>query len=103
MESDGESVAYSCRKLTGVAYAVSTNTDIYLRHLETNNEVNLSEGMMGYDTAPLFSPCGQYMVWNSMERDGYEADKNRLMLYSFEDGSIKDLTANFPYNVNAAT
>ncbi len=100
---DGESVAYSCRKLTGVAYAVSTNTDIYLRHLETNNEVNLSEGMMGYDTAPLFSPCGQYMVWNSMERDGYEADKNRLMLYSFEDGSIKDLTANFPYNVNAAT
>ena len=99
---DGKSVAYSCRKLTGAAYAVSTNTDIYLRNLETDEEVNLSEGMMGYDTAPVFSPCGTYLVWNSMERDGYEADKSRLMLYSFKDGSIKDLTARFRYNVDQA-
>ena len=58
--------------------------------------------MMGYDTAPLFSPCGEFLVWSSMERDGYEADKNRLMLYSFKDGSIKDLTARFRYNVSQA-
>ena len=92
---DGKSIAYSCRKLTGVEYALSTNTDIYLYNLETGSEENLSQGMMGYDTTPLFSPCGEYLVWNSMERGGYEADKNRLMLYSFRDGSIKDLTANF--------
>lgn len=100
---DGKSIAYSCRKLTGVEYALSTNTDIYLYNLETGSEENLSQGMMGYDTTPLFSPCGEYLVWNSMERGGYEADKNRLMLYSFRDGSIKDLTANFRYNVNNAT
>ena len=99
---DGTAVAYSCRKLTGAEYAVSTNTDIYLRNLDTGTEVNLSEGMMGYDTAPLFSPCGEFLVWSSMERDGYEADKNRLMLYSFKDGSIKDLTARFRYNVSQA-
>ncbi|MEJ1729710.1 prolyl oligopeptidase family serine peptidase, partial [Escherichia coli] len=100
---DSKSIAYSCRKLTGVNYAVSTNTDIYLRDLETGREVNLSQGMMGYDTAPRFSPCGKFLVWNSMERDGYEADKNRLILCSLEEGSIKDLTAGFRYNVESVT
>ena len=100
---DGKRIAYSCRKLTGKDYAVSTNTDIYLRDLETGQETNLSQGMMGYDAAPRFSPCGNFLVWNSMERDGYEADKNRLMLYSFADGSIKDLTASFLYNVEGVT
>ncbi|MFA5752773.1 MAG: peptidase S9, partial [Bacteroidales bacterium] len=70
---DGKSIAYSCRKLTGVEYAVSTNSDIYLHNLETGREVNLSRENKGYDTAPRFSPCGNYLVWNSMERDGYEA------------------------------
>ncbi|HNR28008.1 MAG TPA: S9 family peptidase [Bacteroidales bacterium] len=100
---DGKSIAYSCRKMTGKDYAVSTNTDIYLRDLESGQETNLSQGMMGYDTAPRFSPCGNFLVWNSMERDGYEADKNRLMLYSFADGSIKDLTASFRYNMESVT
>lgn len=100
---DGKSIAYSCRRLTGVDYAVSTNTDIFLRNLETGNETNLSEGMKGYDTAPRFSPCGTYLVWNSMERDGYEADKNRLMLYSLADGSVTDLNAGFRYNVESVT
>ncbi len=100
---DGKSIAYSCRKLTGVEYAVSTNSDIYLHNLETGQEVNLSRDMKGYDTAPRFSPCGKFLVWNSMERDGYEADKNRLMLYSFQDGSVKDLTAGFRYNVESVT
>ncbi|HPW78172.1 MAG: Prolyl tripeptidyl peptidase precursor [Bacteroidetes bacterium ADurb.Bin037] len=100
---DGKSIAYSCRKLTGVDYAVSTNTDIYLKDLETGKEVNLSQGMMGYDTAPRFSPCGKFLVWNSMEREGYEADKNRLMFHSFEDGTTRDLTADFRYNVESVT
>ncbi len=100
---DGKQIAYSCRKLTGAAYAVSTNTDIYLYNVETGEAKNISEGMMGYDTAPRFSPCGKYLVWNSMERDGYEADKVRLMLYHTEDGSIRELTRDFKYNVESVT
>lgn len=106
---DGTRLAYSCRKKTGVAYAISTNSDIYLRDLtqkgaaDGSEDKNLSLGMMGYDTAPLFSPCGKYLVWNSMERDGYEADKIRLMLYAFADGSIRELTTRFKYNVESVT
>lgn len=97
----GDRIAYACRKSTGREYALSTNTDIYLRNLLTGEEENLSEGMPGYDTRPLFSPCGRYIVWCSMERAGYEADKDRLMLYDFADKSLRDLTAAFDYNVES--
>ena len=36
--------------------------------------VNITEGMMGYDTNPQYSPDGKSIAWLSMERDGYEAD-----------------------------
>jgi Tol biopolymer transport system component len=69
---DSKSVAYTCRKKTGVEYTLSTNSDIYLYNLESKETKNLTEGMMGYDTNPVFSPDGKYIAWQSMERDGYE-------------------------------
>jgi len=36
--------------------------------------------MMGYDVAPVYSPDGKKIAWQSMERDGYESDKNRLFV-----------------------
>jgi Tol biopolymer transport system component len=77
---DSKAIAYTCRKKTGKAYTLSTNTDIYLYNLDDKSTVNLTEGMMGYDQCPQFSPDGQWMAWTSMERDGYEADLNRLFI-----------------------
>ncbi len=79
---DGQYVAYTCRKKTGLEYAISTNSDIYLYNLEDGTHTNLTEGMMGYDTNPQFSPDGTMIAWQSMERDGYESDQNRLMVVS---------------------
>lgn len=62
-------------------YALSTNSDLYAYNLTTEATTNLTEGMMGYDTNPAFSPDGRYMAWLSMERDGYEADKT-VCLYA---------------------
>jgi len=75
---DGKKILYASRKLTGRDYAYSTNTDIYLFDLETKSHKNLTEGMPGYDTDPLFSPDGKHIAWLSMERAGFEADKHRL-------------------------
>ena len=55
---DGKSIAYTCRKKTGMDYALSTNSDIYLYRLDTRETLNLTQGMMGYDTNPVFSPDG---------------------------------------------
>ena len=73
---DGKLIAYTCKKLSGQAYALSTNTDIYLYDVAEGKTVaNLSKDMMGYDINPTFSPDGTKLAWESMEHDGYESDK----------------------------
>lgn len=78
--NDNETLAYTCRKKSGKEYALSTNSDIYLYNVGTRTHTNITEGMMGYDTNPQFSPDGTRIAWLSMERDGYESDQNRLMI-----------------------
>ena len=67
---DGKSIVYVCRKKTGMEYSLSTNSDLYRYNLVDGTTENLTEGMMGYDTNPVFSPDGNYLAWTSMERDG---------------------------------
>lgn len=95
---DGKILAYTCRKKTGKEYAISTNSDIYFYNVETKQTVNMTEGMMGYDQNPLFSPDGLYMAWESMERDGYEADKSRLFVMNLQTGEKTDYSENFDQN-----
>ena len=110
---DSKTIAYTCRKKKGTDYATSTDSDIYLYNISTRETKNLCkpEGYVapqsdpsktkahqavnkntanenpGYDQNPQFSPDGQYIAWQSMARDGYEADLNRLCVYSLANGS----------------
>jgi len=76
---DGKNILYVCLKKTGTKYATSTNTDIYQYNLETKTTINLTQYNLGYDTNPAFSPKGE-LTWLQMKRDGYEADKNDIIL-----------------------
>ena len=96
---DSRGIVYVSRKKTGVDYAVSTNSDLYLYDTESGDTRNLTEGMAGYDTAPQFSPDGRYLSWLSMERDGYEADKNRLFIMDMQTGAKTDLTTDWDYTI----
>lgn len=98
---DSKQVVYVSRKKTGMEYAVSTNSDLYLYDLEKATTRNLTEGMMGYDTAPAFSPDGTQLAWLSMEHDGYESDKNRIFVMDMSTGTRTDLTANWDYTADA--
>lgn len=97
---DSKSLVYVSRKKTGAEYAVSTNSDLYLYQLENKTTINLTEGMMGYDTNPVFSPDGQTLAWLSMEHDGYESDKNRIFTMNMATGEKTDLTAEWDYTVD---
>lgn len=124
---DSKSIAYTCRKKKGVAYAVSTDSDIYLYNVATksttnlckpqgyvepavdptktmkNQKVNAPENLKnnpGYDTNPKFSPDGKYVAWQSMPRNGYESDRNRLCVYNLQTGEKKYVTENFDSNVD---
>jgi dipeptidyl aminopeptidase/acylaminoacyl peptidase len=97
---DGKTLAYTCKKKVGKEYSVSTNSEIYLYNVETGKTINFTSGMMGYDQNPVFSPDGKQLAWESMERDGYEADKNRLFVADLETSEKKDYTAKFDQNAH---
>ena len=124
---DSKSIAYTCRKKTGVDYAISTDSDIYLYDLSTgatrnickpanykapavnatkslkNQAVNHQEGdcNVGYDTNPQFSPDGKYVAWLSMKHDGYESDRNGLCIYNLSNGEKFYAAESFDSNVDA--
>ena len=100
---DGKTIAYTCRKKTGKEYALSTNSDIYFYHTENGTSENKTEGMLGYDQNPVFSPDGEWMAWESMENDGYESDKSRLYVLNTKTGVKKDMSARFDQNANGLT
>ncbi len=100
---DGNWIAYTCKPLKGKAYAVSTNSDIFLYEIASGKLINYTDGMPGYDMNPVFSPDGKYLAWESMARDGYEADQNRLFIGDLTQGDKTDYTADFDYNVHGIT
>lgn len=100
---DGQSIAYTSKRLNGKEYAVSTNSDIYLYNIVSGEEKNITDGNMGYDKYPVFSPDGSKIAYQSMERDGYEADLDRLFLYNIIEGSRALISEGWDYNVENIT
>ena len=125
--TDSKQIAYTCRKKTGLEYSISTDSDIFLYDVDTKTTRNLCkpEGYVepkldptrtlkiqsvnapenlknnvGYDQNPKFSPDGRYVAWLSMERNGYEADRQRLCRYDLNTGEKQYLTESFDSNVD---
>ena len=97
--SDSSQLLYVCKKKSGKEYATSTNTDIYTFDLASGKTENLTEGMMGYDVNPKFSPDGKSLLWQSMARDGYEADKNDVVVMDWVSKKKTNLTKNWDESV----
>ena len=103
--NDSKQIAYTCRKKTGLEYSVSTDSDIYLYNTETGETRNLckedaTDKNLGYDTNPKFSPDGKSIAWQSMERDGYESDRNRLCVMNLKSGEKTYVTEAFQSGVD---
>ena len=103
--NDSKQIAYTCRKKTGLEYSVSTDSDIYLYNTEAGETRNLckedaTDKNLGYDTNPKFSPDGKSIAWQSMERDGYESDRNRLCVMDLKSGEKTYVTEAFQSGVD---
>jgi dipeptidyl aminopeptidase/acylaminoacyl peptidase len=97
---DGKSIAYTTKRLNGKEDALSTNSDIYLYNLETAKEINISEASKGYDRYPVFSPDGSKIAYQSMERDGYESDLDRLFVYNIKEGTRTWISKGWDFDVS---
>ena len=96
---DSTKLLYVCKKKSGKEYTTSTNTDIYAYDLASGKTENLTEGMMGYDVNPKFSSDGKSLLWQSMARDGYEADKNDIVVMDWATKKKTNLTKNWDESV----
>jgi dipeptidyl aminopeptidase/acylaminoacyl peptidase len=92
---DGSRIAYTCKKLVGKDWTISTNSNIYVYDLNTKETINLTADNPGYDQDPVFSPDGRMIVWHSMATPGFEADKQRIMVHDFNKGITTDFSENF--------
>ncbi len=97
---DGKSIIYQCKKMNGVEYAVSTNSDLFQYNLETKKTTNLTQENKGYDTHPKLMKDGKTLAYLSMKRDGYESDKNDLVLLNLKTGERSNITADKDIRVN---
>lgn len=97
---DGSKVIYVSKKKEKTAYAISTNTDLYEYNLKSGITENLTKSNSGYDVAPQFSPNSD-LSWLQMKRDGYEADKNDIIVR--HKGTDINLTSNWDGTVDSFT
>ena len=103
----GTMLAYTCKPLAGTAYAVSTDSDIFVYDLASGGTQNICKpigiaskqhDLPGYDKYPVWSPDDRYIAFRSQRRAGNESDKERLFLYDCQTAEMRDLTEDFDYN-----
>ena len=109
----GTMLAYTCKPLTGTAYAVSTDSDIFVYDVASGQTQNICkptnfntgeliessrDNLPGYDKYPVWSPDDRMIAFLSQRRAGNESDKSRLFLYDCSTAEMRDLTEAFDYN-----
>lgn len=97
---DSAQLLYVTKPKSGKEYSTSTNTDIFAYDLASGTTKNLTEANKGYDVNPKFSPDGKSLIWQSMARDGYEADKNDVKIMDWKSGKISNLTSSWDESVS---
>ncbi|MPS66655.1 S9 family peptidase [Chryseobacterium sp.] len=97
---DSAQLLYVTKPKSGKEYSTSTNTDIFAYDFASGTTKNLTEANKGYDVNPKFSPDGKSLIWQSMARDGYEADKNDVKIMDWKSGKISNLTSSWDESVS---
>ncbi|HHJ52963.1 MAG TPA: S9 family peptidase, partial [Caldithrix abyssi] len=95
---DGKEICFV--RNTDPMVAASTNNDLFIEDLATGKISRLTANK-GNDNNPNYSPDGRYIAYASMERAGFEADRQRLMLYDRQTKATRELTKGFDLSVSS--
>src|SRR5207302_11481205 len=93
---DGQEVAYTSN--IDEVEATSTNNEIFIVPTAGGTPKKISTSP-GNDNTPLYSPDGHHIVWRSMARARFEADKETLVIYQRQLGQSRKLAADWDRSV----
>ena len=98
---DGSGIVFTARD-AGPNEAWSTDLDLFLTPVDASSPPrNLTPENPATDTDPAFSPDGTSLAWLAMDRAGYEADKQTVILRGWPDGMARRLTDDWALSVEA--
>ncbi|MEM8668708.1 MAG: S9 family peptidase [Planctomycetota bacterium] len=98
---DGKELALTLKLVNNPAE--STDSGVYLVKSDGGPLKNITPGMPGYDMNPRYSPDGSFLAFDSMERAGFEADRNRILVYDRSTGEIQEVTQGLDRTCHNAT
>ncbi len=93
---DGKEMVFT--RNTDPMVAISTNNDLFVVPVSGGTARRITENPAN-DSQPLYSPDGKYIAYRKMERAGFEADRNRLVLYDRAKGTHINLTEDFDHSI----
>jgi len=80
----------------------STDFDLYWVSIDGSRPPKcITEENNGWDTNPVFSPDGKTLAYLAMARPGYEADRFRVILYTWPEGKKRVLAENWDRSPSA--
>jgi dipeptidyl aminopeptidase/acylaminoacyl peptidase len=90
--SDDKAIVFGARDV-GREEAWSTNFDLFVAPVDGRTAPrNLTAANKAWDAYPAFSPDGKTLAYAAMKRPGYEADRFRIVLRAWPDGTDRVLT-----------
>jgi dipeptidyl aminopeptidase/acylaminoacyl peptidase len=89
---DSRAIVFGARN-AGREEAWSTNFDLFVAPIDGSAAPrNLTATNPAWDAHPAFSPDGRTLAYTAMQRPGYEADRFRIVLRDWPDGTERVLT-----------
>ncbi len=103
---DGRELAYTAKLVNNPAE--STDSGIFLVPIDADDDGGrrtrcITTGRKGYDTDPRYSPDGRFISFLSMERAGFESDRNRILLFDRARGTVEEITVGLDRTAHAPT
>jgi dipeptidyl aminopeptidase/acylaminoacyl peptidase len=100
---NGRDLVFAAR-IAGKTEAWSTNTDLYRVSIGGDAPAeNLTPSHLGYDLSPVYAPDGKQLYWLSMERAGYEADRNRILVMDLASGATREVAPDWDRSPDGLT
>ena len=98
---DGKEIALTLKLVNNPAE--STDTNVYVVDIQGGALKNLTPGMQGYDMNTVYSADGNYIAFHSMERAGFESDRNRIFTYDRKAETLFEVTQGLDQTTHDAT